>query len=223
MARAFAGEPTAGDDVVVHAAGVSNSQCADPREFERESDALRRTLREAREARHLVYFSTCSVLDPAAAATPYARHKLSMEERVRSHPGHLILRLPQVAGRTPNPHTLLNYLYARISRGERFAVWQDARRNVIDVEDVRALGLALIEAGTRGATLNVAAPHSHAMPEIVQVMERVIGGHAVFDVIERGADYPIDVGPVQHLYAACGITFGPGYLERVVRKYYAPA
>ena len=187
MARAFAGELTAGGDVVVHAAGVSNSQCVDPREFERESEALQRSLHDAPDSGLLVYFSTCSVLDPASAASPYVEHKMRMEERARSHPGHLILRLPQVAGRTPNPHTLLNYLYARISRGERFTVWQEARRNVIDVEDVRKLGFALIRSGVSGATFNIAAPESHAMPEIVSTMERVTGGHAVYDLVKRGA------------------------------------
>lgn len=75
-----------------------------------------------------------------------------MEALVTHHPRHLILRLPQVAGRTPNPHTLLNYLYARISRGESFRLWRNARCNIIDVDDVAAIGKhAIYESTERGS------------------------------------------------------------------------
>jgi nucleoside-diphosphate-sugar epimerase len=156
----------------------------------------------------------------SAAAMPYVEHKLAMEALVRAHAGHLILRLPQVAGRTPNPHTLLNYLHARISRGERFTVWRHARRNVIDCDHVRSLACALIEDGVRRATLNIAAPESYAMTTIVATMERVIDGHAVFDLSDQGADYPIDIDPIRSLFERCGLAFGPPYLETIIRKYY---
>jgi nucleoside-diphosphate-sugar epimerase len=207
--------------IVVHAAGVSNSGCEDAREFERERLALERTLASASTADCMIYFSTCSVSDSASRETAYVRHKLAMEALVRAHPRHLILRLPQVAGRTPNPHTLLNYLHARIVRGERFAVWGRARRNVIDCDDVAAVARVAIEAGVRAATLDIASPRDHALPEIVATMERVTHGHAVYDVLDRGAAYPIDVAPIARFIAAAGVDFDEGYLERVLRKYYA--
>ena len=220
LARVFAPSLGGTAGIVVHAAGVSNSQCHDDREFRRERDALATTIREHRDAECLVYFSTCSVRDPASAESPYVRHKIAMEALVREHPRNLVLRLPQVVGRTPNPHTLLNYLHARISRGERFAVWRYARRNVIDCQDVQSLARAIIDDGIRQATLNIAAPRNHPMIEIVETMERAIGGHAVYDLLERGADYPIDVEAIRPYFARCDLAFGPDYLERVIRKYY---
>ena len=220
MARVFAGTLSASTDVVIHAAGVSNSQCRDTREFRRETALLTQTLAAHARADCLVYFSTCSVLDPSAATMPYVQHKLAMEAMVRAHPGHLVLRLPQIAGRTPNPHTLLNYLHARIARGERFTVWRHARRNVIDCDDVRLLACALIEDGMRGATVNIAAPESHEMTTIVATMERVIDGHAVFDLADEGADYPIDIDPIRRLFDRCELAFGRIYLESIIRKYY---
>jgi nucleoside-diphosphate-sugar epimerase len=220
MARAFRGRATDRTDVVVHAAGVSNSQCTDSREFERERLLLHKTISDARGAECLVYFSTCSVVDPTSENAPYVRHKLRMEAEVRAHPRHLILRLPQVAGRTPNPHTLLNYLHARIARGERFSIWGGARRNIIDCDDARALGFQLIEGDVRGETVNVACTHDHSLVEIVETLERATGGHAVYDVLDRGAPYPIDVARTQPFFSAAGVSFDSGYLERVIRKYY---
>ncbi|MBI4524929.1 MAG: NAD-dependent epimerase/dehydratase family protein [Deltaproteobacteria bacterium] len=219
LARTFHDAAKDRSDVVIYAAGVSNSQCRDVREFDRERNLLERSLQATDVLTCFVYFSTCSIADPESPDTPYVQHKLRMEQIVRAHPSHLILRLPHVAGRTPNPHTLLNYLYARIARGERFAVWRHARRNVIDCNDLRTLSLALIDSGVRGETLNVANVRDYAILEIVRTLERICRGHAVYDLVDRGAAYPIDVSRLLP-FAEAAITFNESYLENVLRKYY---
>ena len=219
LARTFRSALQEGADVVVYASGVSNSQCRDEREFERERMLLESTLQSTRDRGCFVYFSTCSVDDPESADTPYVRHKLQMEHLTRTHPQHLVLRLPQVVGRTPNPHTLVNYLYARIARGERFSVWRRARRNVIDCDDVGSIAAALLATGLRRDTVNIANVRSYPILDIVETLERVAGGHAVYDIVERGGAWDIDVS---RMIAVVGdvARFDDGYLERVLRKYY---
>ena len=141
----------------VYAAGVSNSNCSDQREFDREQDRLMVAMGQHRSAELFLYFGTCSANGPLGSASPYVQHKIKMEKIVEEHPRYLILRLPQTAGKTENPHTLLNYIFARIIRSERFQVWKNARRNIIDVDDVVriAIGLAL-EEGVRRESINAA-------------------------------------------------------------------
>ena len=225
LARAFSEAFAGANDVLVYAAGVSNSSCADVREFDRERERLERALAEAGKAETFIYFSTCSVADPESSGTAYVRHKLAMEIVARAHPGHLVLRLPQVAGKTPNPHTLLNYLYARISRGERFAIWGGARRNIIDVADVARIAELLVRGGggvkpARGETINIANARDYAVREIVQMLERVTGKRAILDVVARGGAYAVDIGRIRPLLSAAGVSFDETYLERVLRKYY---
>lgn len=221
LAQAFAPAFSQREDVCIYAAGVSNSGCTDPHEFERERKRLAETLQQARHVDAFAYFGTCSVADPEARNTPYVRHKLAMEQLVSAHPRHLILRLPQVAGKTPNPHTLLNFLYARISRSEAFQLWSKAERNIIDVDDVVAIARRLITNDTlRSATLNVANPVSYPIPDIVTAMEKVVGKHAVYEVSQRGSGYPIDIRAILPVLDATGVKFGNGYLERVIGKYY---
>jgi len=222
IARAFAA--SAGDtldDVCLYAAGVSNSACQDPREFEREQQRLAEALARTDPAQLFVYFSTCSLLDPDAQASPYVRHKAAMEALVRQRPRHLIVRLPQLAGSSPNPHTLLNHLFARIARGERFQAWTRARRNIIDVDDVVRVIQDLIRTEhASGETVNVANARSVSIGEIIQAMEGVLGRRAIFDTMERGGSYAIDIARIAPALQRCGIGFPPTYLEDVIRKYY---
>ncbi|MFH1533303.1 MAG: NAD-dependent epimerase/dehydratase family protein [Pseudomonadota bacterium] len=221
VASAFAPAFAARRDVWVFAAGVSNSGCTAPTEFARERARLSKALGQAAEIGTFVYFGTCSVADPEARATPYVQHKLAMEALARAHPGHLILRLPQTVGRTPNPHTLLNYLYARVSRSEAFTLWRRARRSVIDIADVARIGAALIDAPVRGGdVINIATPFRHPVAEIVQALERAVGKEAVYEIVDRGSEYEIDVSLAARVAEGLGISFGEDYLERVIGKTY---
>jgi nucleoside-diphosphate-sugar epimerase len=147
-----------------------------------------------------------------------------MEKIVEEHPRYLILRLPQTAGKTENPHTLLNYIFARIIRSERFQVWKNARRNIIDVDDVVriAIGLAL-EEGVRRESINVANFLDSAMVDIVELMAKVVGKKAIYDCLDRGDAYPIDTRRIREVAPRCGVIFGPKYLEIVIRKYFGSA
>jgi nucleoside-diphosphate-sugar epimerase len=208
------------DDSLVFAAGVSNSQCTDTNEFRREAKMLNHALTSYQQAKLFIYFSTCSIYDPDRRNSPYALHKLAMETMVASHPCHLILRLPQLAGRTPNPYTLLNYIYMRIKRGETLSIWTRAKRNIIDCMDVARIIRALVEAGLCGKTINIANDLDYTLEEIVRVFEVILGKAAIIKPIEQGCAYTIDTSFIAPYVTDEGIRFDEGYLERVLRKYY---
>lgn len=224
LARAFASEYSHRDDICIYAAGVSNSNCTDANEFARERQRLITSMEQAGRDATFVYFGTCSVADPEARDTPYVRHKLAMEHLVSRHPRYLILRLPQVAGITPNPHTLLNYLYARISRSESFTLWRNARRNIIDVEDMFSIARKLLnDPLIRNTTINIANPVNYPMTDIVEAMEQAVGKTAIYQIVERGSGYPVDIDVIRPIIDGIGIRFDEGYLNRVIQKYYSSA
>lgn len=224
LARAFSPYFEKSSTTCIYAAGVSNSACTDQREFERELVRLAAALDQYKSADLFVYFSTCSVNDPLACSSSYVQHKINMEKIVAMHSRHLILRLPQVAGNTPNPHTLLNFLFHRIIRSERFQGWENARRNIIDVDDVARIGASLaLEQGARGECINVANSSDIAMPDLVRLMGKVVGKKALCDFIKKGAPYEINTSRIHDVVQHCGVFFDPEYVERVIRKYYGPA
>ncbi|TKB74906.1 MAG: NAD-dependent epimerase/dehydratase family protein [Nitrospira sp.] len=221
LAHAFSREFLHCADVCIYAAGVSNSSCTNTHEFERERQRLAQAVQQALYVNTFVYFGTCSVSDPGARNTPYVQHKLAMEQLVRTHPRCLILRLPQVVGKTPNPHTLLNFLYARISRSESFELWGSAKRSIIDVEDVAAIAEQLIAINSvQNTVAYIANVVNYRMVDIVHEMERVVGKRAVYDVVERGSEYFIDTSVMLPVLEKAGVKFGNDYLEKVIDRYY---
>jgi hypothetical protein len=218
IANAFAGTFAAAPDVVIFASGVSDSSETRPEAFAREERLLERSLAE--HPALLVYFSTCSVKDREQMDTAYVRHKLRMEDRARES-DHVVFRLPQVVGRTPNPATLTNYLHAHIAAGTKFAVWKHAWRNIIDVADVaRIAGHMIADGRWRNRTVNVACPTMVRVVDLVAIYERVLGVAANFEQVERGDRYEIDAAEAVRVAREIGIEFGPDYVENLIRHYY---
>ncbi|HZZ95347.1 MAG TPA: NAD-dependent epimerase/dehydratase family protein [Usitatibacter sp.] len=223
IARAFSPHAPTLNDTCIYAAGVSNSGCTDPSEFARDEDRLRAAIASMPAPTRLVYFSTCSVGDPSMAQSGYVLHKRRLESLVEQRPPYLVVRLPQVAGRTPNPHTLLNYLYARITRSEKFDLWKHACRNIIDVDDAAAIILYLIRHEQAvDEIINVANPRSSSMTEIVQAIEAATHHRAVYRLLDRGAAYEIDTSRITKAITTLQLPFGDAYLSRTVAKYYYP-
>ena len=221
MARAFAPRFNDDPDTVIFASGVSNSLETSTTNFERERSLLENLL--ARGARRFVYFGSCGVSTEDAGLTPYMKHKKSMESMVLSSAGAVILRLPQVVGVARNSHTLTNFIRDRILSGEHFCVWSGAERNLVDIEDVVAIGTALIEnAGVEPQLFSIAARQSLPMLEIVKIFERVLSRTANYSLESKGCPLKIDARLAIETGERLGIDLGAGYIERVVAKYYAP-
>lgn len=102
------------------ASGVSNSSETRPEEFMREV----RLLEEQPRNRRLVYFSSLAVF---YSHTPYAKHKRNMEELVKFRfPEYTIIRLGNISWGT-NPHTIINFMRAKVARGEAVEIRQTYR------------------------------------------------------------------------------------------------
>lgn len=221
LATAFSTSFSARAGICIYAAGVSNSGCTDVKEFVRERLRLEEALSQISSETVFVYFGTCSIADPDLKNAPYVLHKLAMENIAREHPLHLILRLPQVVGKTPNPHTLLNFLFSRISRSEGFKLWHKAKRNIIDVADVVKITeqLLMLES-SQGSTFNIANTSADSVADIVKAMESALGKPAVFEDVDLGSEYAIDTSAIVPLLSHAGVCFDSAYLQRVVNKYY---
>jgi len=222
IASAFCSQYKDSDNICIYAAGVSNSNCCNLGEFERERLRLMEALNNYTHVDSFVYFSTCSIVDPEAKNSDYVRHKIEMEKLVSRHPNYFIARLSQVAGKTSNPHTLLNYIYARVSRSEHFIIWKNAVRYIIDVDDVvLIMEQFLSDSGLRCKTSNITNPVRQSISNIVKAMQDVTGKKAITSEIDRGGVYDIDTPEIVSVISKTGIIFDNNYLSRVLDKYYA--
>lgn len=203
---------------IVFASGVSNSLETRPAAFEREEVLLRNALGNV--AGPFVYFSTCSVSDLSRWHSPYVQHKLAMEEMVRASRRHFVLRLPQVVGKTSNPHTLTNYLANRIMSGTQFEIWRNAIRCILDVDAVASATMLLLRDEARCVVADLAPPEVVTMLELVQMMQSALGREASYSQMEQGGGPVPSSDLLVSMAPNIGLDLSPGYTRRTIHKYY---
>jgi nucleoside-diphosphate-sugar epimerase len=158
------------------APNTENSQQIKSTQFEEESNELRRLI-SLNPSSKIVYFSSCSVLDPSLVASNYIIYKQSMEALVQKlAPSYLIVRLPQVVSRQSAESNLSRYIVDRVLSGEPFEIWSGAVRNFIDLDDVFEIVRGLLQNQEyRNQVVNVANPNSVPVIDFVRTAESVFG------------------------------------------------
>ena len=220
IARAFAGYQ-ADDQYLFFCSGVSNSMCQDPAEFEREKDLLSKSIIEHPE-KTLIYFSTCSIIDPSMRNSMYVKHKLALEYHIQSlAKQYYIFRLSNVVGHTANKSTILNFLFNAVKSGHSFQLWQNSTRNLIDVDHTALIVRAAIESGIGKQTIiNIANPNSYDVLYIVSEIEQFLGTKAAYELVEKGEQFRIPIPEIEPVIKVLRIDFDHGYLRQLLTKYY---
>lgn len=204
-------------NVLIFASGVSNSLETKDSEFNREINLLTQYFQTSY---YILYFSTCSIYDVGLIKTPYVQHKLMVERLLGNRGNALIIRLPQIVGGGGNKNTLLNFLMNQICSGNIFNVWTNAKRSLIDVEDVIFFTKKLVDHHIPNLSIiNLAAPGNISIIDLVNLIEKHTGLSARYNLIDIGSDYLIDVTLLENLFDDYSKIFHQGYFESLVVKY----
>jgi nucleoside-diphosphate-sugar epimerase len=192
------------------------------KDFAREKKLLLETISQNR-SKKIVYFSTCSIEDPDLKETAYIKHKSHMESLIRENALHYqIFRLSNLAGRTTNPHTILNFFYFHIAANKPFEVWANSERNIIDVEDIFSMSDYLLAHNLfPNQVVNMANPKNYPVLEIVRSIEEFSGKKAIFTKVSKGATFKIDTSLITPVCEGLHIEFGVQYLHQLLKKYYS--
>ena len=211
----------ADEERIIFASGVSNSKTIVKENFLREFELLEKTVKIYPD-KTIVYFSTCSVADDDLSTSPYVLHKIRIENFIKdSSSNYLIFRVSNIAGTSNNPYTLLNYFIFNILQNHPFTVWKNAHRNIIGIDDVyEIVNLILQENLFLNTTINVANPKNYSIPFIIKRIEEHLNKKAIYNEIEKGDNYPIDISPIESIINKLNIHFNDDYLALLLKKYY---
>lgn len=205
---------------LIFASGVSNSTSRDIRAFAREKDLLKKTIGENPE-KILIYFGTCSIYDESLQDSPYVIHKLEMESMVAKHNHYHIFRISNLAGKTNNPHTVLNFFVQHIRSGDFFFAWKNASRNIIDLDDAVAVCSHIITQGLfKNEIVNIANPANYPVTQIIRAVEETLRKKGNYELIDKGNAPVINTQNIQKIFPALNIYFDDNYLNNVIKKYF---
>lgn len=206
---------------LIFAGSVNDSAMMDESRIHEEESAVRNALPTHGDA-IFVYFSICSISDQDVTHTPYVQHKVRMEKFVQeSAKKFLIFRLPQVMGLSDAKSSLVNDLVDAISNQKPFELWQNAQKNLIDIDDVHEIvGEVLRREICLNKIINVASTHQTSVLQLVRDIEDFIGFSANYLLASKGTSYALDVSEIKPILSDLRIDFGEAYIRSSLNKYF---
>lgn len=220
IAREFIGFQN-NEKIMFFASGASDSKSTNQHLFSREKDLLYKTLSMYPDST-FVYFSTTSIYDNELITTPYVQHKISMESIIQSTAKHfLIFRLSQVVGNGGNKTNLINFLFEKIRNEEEFEIWQNASRNLIDINHVgKVVNEIINNQKFINRYVNIASPINTKIYEIVKEIEQITKKKAKTSIADKGYSTNIDISDILPIFQKLELDFDQDYIKNLIRKYY---
>ncbi len=220
LAKTFKEDRCFFDDVVIFASGVTNSDCRDNREFNREKELLEKTLVENNDKR-FVYFSSCALSAEDYEKNEYYQHKQHMEDIISENSNnYLIFRIPQLFGNLIHHKTIINFFYESIQQQQQFTIFAEAYRYVIEINDVKKLVKAYLKFSNQCKIVDLANPYRYKVFDIVNILEKLLKKKAVYTILEKEDQYRLDFSEMEDFIKAHSIhmAFGPDYLFNKLKE-----
>ena len=207
---------------LVFASGVSNSGCNDASEFAREMDLLKASY-TGNPDKHLVYFSTCSILDVEQQGSLYVQHKRRVETWIQQQAApYTIFRISNPIGYTANTHTFFNFFIRQIVAKEAFDVWKFAARNILDIDDMYIICDYILNNGLfTNKIVNVANITNYSVLDIVEAIEHHYHVKGNYRLLDKGNGPLIPTHDIHPIISQLKIDFSHHYLKRILNKYFS--
>jgi nucleoside-diphosphate-sugar epimerase len=212
-------------NLAIYASGVSNSKSTNKYNFKRERKKIINYKKKV-EYKILVYISTCSIFDPSRQKNLYVKHKLNMENLIKKNFNkYIIVRFPEVVGLNSNKNNLINFFYQKIINNEKFKLWSNSKRNIIDIDDAIKIFFIFIKKIWKkkkiNLEVNIANTKFVSPNTIVRIIEKLTLKKACYDKIEFGhLNWKIRPLINKSIIETSRINFDRFYLEKILKKYY---
>lgn len=208
------------DNILFLASGVSNSLEIRKSEFLREQELLEKCIYEYPQ-KTAVYFSTCSIYDSSKNNSLYVLHKLKMEQLIALHcENYYILRVSNAVGKGGNPNLLLNYLVDALRNNQKVTVHTKAKRNLIDVDDIKNITAEILKNFVPNQILNVAYLQNYSIIEITEKISQILKLDPKLYLLHEGSGYDVITTKIESYFKKRNLTDQELYLENIIKKYY---
>ncbi len=207
---------------LLFASGVSNSKNNDNESYNREFNLFKESVLKYND-KVIIYFSTWSIYDPQEKESPYVRHKLNIEDFIKTHiKKYHIFRVSNLAGISSNPNTILNYFFNHTKNDVNFDLWTNACRNIIDIDDAYLIIEHILNKNLfPNQVINIANPVNYPVKNIITAIEKFLNKKSNYMEIEKGTNFSIDTSTIQPIIQKLGIEFDDKYLMKLIHKYYS--
>lgn len=171
----------------IYAAGVSNSNIKQNKFYLREIKQFNIIKKKINSEKIFVYISSLSVENKSLKHDKYVKNKLIIESIIKKEvKNYIIIRLPQVVGKNRNKYTITNFIYNTVKEGKKFYLWENSKRNLIDIDDVsKIIKKYLLDKPKINSVINIFNPNSITVKDLLKIFSKILSKKIIFKVLKK--------------------------------------
>ena len=205
----------------IYLAGVSNSGENNLNNFKKDYNRINSFIKNLKESK-LIYISSCSIFDPNRNKSLYIRNKIKIEKLIKKRcKNFIIIRLPEIVGKSKNKNTLTNFFYSKIKKKEKFILFANAKRNLLDVDDAIKLILFFLKTNTKKKILNIANLKFVTPLALIKILESRLKKKAKYKLFfSKYKKWNINNDINIFFLKKAGVIIKKNYFKQILKKYY---
>jgi nucleoside-diphosphate-sugar epimerase len=197
------------------AAGVSDSLNASDNDYLREVKEISKFIKDNSKEKIYYYSSFVAV----NGDSKYANHKREIEKIIINNSfDYNIIRLPQVVGLTNNK-TLVNYFIDKILNKEKFNLQKNAKRRLIDIEDVARITSIIYRYSEQKMIINIGPRDAISVKGIAIKISEILKVEPNWTEIVSGEEQETSLAKCENLLRKNDVIFQKNYQYDVLEKY----
>ena len=207
---------------IIYAAGISHSKTKSKRNLNKELNSFK-IFSKNNFSKKVIYISTADVTNNISNKSLYVKNKIKIEKLVKKKfKNYIILRLPQIIGKSKNKNTLVNYFYFNIKNNKPLVLIKNFKRNVLDIDDIlKLLKIIIYSKKTKNKVIILSNKYSVQPIDIVKIFEKKLNKTVNFKFKKiKKQIWPLYYQKNAHYFRKAKITFDRNYLLKTINKYY---
>jgi nucleoside-diphosphate-sugar epimerase len=207
---------------IIYAAGISHSKTKSKRNLNKELSSFKIFLKN-NLSKKVIYISTADVTNSISNKSLYVKNKIKIEKLIKKRlKNYIILRLPQIIGKSKNKNTLVNYFYFNIKNNKPLVLIKNFKRNVLDIADIlKLIKIIVYSKKTKNKVIILSNKYSVQPIDIVKIFEKKLNKIVNFKFKKiKKQIWPLYYQKNAHYFRKAKITFDRNYLLKTINKYY---
>ena len=208
--------------MIVYAAGISNSQTKSKKQFVKEIKLFKNFTKKNYKNK-IMYISTADVSNNLKNRTKYVKNKIKIEKIIKKNFNNfIILRIPQLIGKSSNKNTLINFFYNKIKEKKKIIVFKNVKRNILDIDDViKMIQVIIMNKKVNKKIITLSNKNFIKPIEIIKILEKKLKKKANYILIKtKKQNWKLNFNQNIVYFRNAKINFSKDYLVKAVKKYY---
>ena len=134
----------------------------------------------------------------------------------------IILRIPQLIGKSSNKNTLINFFYNKIKEKKKIIVFKNVKRNILDIDDViKMIQVIIMNKKVNKKIITLSNKNFIKPIEIIKILEKKLKKKANYILIKtKKQNWKLNFNQNIVYFKNAKINFSKDYLVKAVKKYY---